>query len=91
MNHDTITKAVNALNKEQIDAFVVSSPENFAYLRTEGARLHFKTSVDGDLVRSMGRLAAELSVYLLLGAQAPRQGSGRRCSSVPHGADPVVA
>jgi len=49
-------------------ADLVALPENFAYLRTEGARLHFKTSVDGDLVRSMGRMAAELGVYLLLGS-----------------------
>lgn len=32
MNKDTVAKAVAALAKEHLDAFVVSSPENFAYL-----------------------------------------------------------
>jgi predicted amidohydrolase len=46
----------------------VALPENFAYLRSEGHKLHFKTTVDGDLVRSMRDLARQLGVYLLLGS-----------------------
>jgi Xaa-Pro aminopeptidase len=32
MNQDTVAKAVAALERENLDAFVVASPENFAYL-----------------------------------------------------------
>jgi predicted amidohydrolase len=56
-------------------AQLVALPENFAYLRSEGHRLHFKTTADGDLVRSMGALARELGIHLLLGSipeQVPR-------------------
>ena len=56
-------------------AKLVALPENFAYLRSEGQRLHFKTTADGDLVRAMGTLARELGIYLLLGSipeQVPR-------------------
>jgi predicted amidohydrolase len=49
-------------------ADLVALPENFAYLRSEGSRLGYRTEVDGDLVRSMRELARELGVYLLLGS-----------------------
>jgi predicted amidohydrolase len=49
-------------------ADLVALPENFAYLRTEGTKLEFKTTIEGDLVRSMRDLARELGVHLLLGS-----------------------
>jgi len=49
-------------------ARLVALPENFAYLRKEGSRVTFKTSLDGDLVASMQRLARELRLHLLLGS-----------------------
>ena len=49
-------------------AHLVALPENFAYLKKEGSRIAFKTSLDGDLVDSMRRLARELRVHLLLGS-----------------------
>jgi predicted amidohydrolase len=49
-------------------ADLVALPENFAYLRSEGSKLQFKTTVDGDLVRTMSDLAAELGIHLLLGS-----------------------
>jgi predicted amidohydrolase len=49
-------------------ADLVALPENFAYLRTEGEAVSFKTTLDGDLVGSMRRLARELRLHLLLGS-----------------------
>lgn len=49
-------------------AHLVALPENFAYLRKEGARIAFKTSLDGDVVASMRELARELRLHLLLGS-----------------------
>ena len=49
-------------------ADLVALPENFAYLRTEGARIGFSTSLDGDVVRAMGGLARETGCHLLLGS-----------------------
>jgi len=49
-------------------AGLVALPENFAYLRSEGSKLHFTTPIDGDLVAAMGALARELRIHLLLGS-----------------------
>jgi predicted amidohydrolase len=49
-------------------AHLIALPENFAYLRAEGSKLHFKTTVDGELVRSMRDLARDVGVHLLLGS-----------------------
>jgi len=49
-------------------ADLVALPENFAYLRTEGELGGFRTTLGGELVRSMRDLAAELRCHLLLGS-----------------------
>ena len=49
-------------------ADLVALPENFAYLRKEGSRIAFKTSLDGEIVGSMRRLARGLRQHLLLGS-----------------------
>ena len=49
-------------------ADLVALPENFAYLRSEGQKLHYKTTLEGDLVTAMRSLARELGVHLLLGS-----------------------
>ena len=49
-------------------ADLVALPENFAYLRSEGRKLHYKTTLEGDLVTAMRALARELGVHLLLGS-----------------------
>jgi len=49
-------------------ADLVALPENFAYLRSEGRELHYKTTLEGDLVTEMRSLARELGVHLLLGS-----------------------
>ena len=56
-------------------AALIALPENFAYLRTEGTPVTFRTSLQGDVVRSMAALAQELGCWLLLGSipeQLPR-------------------
>lgn len=59
-------------------ADLVALPENFAYLRPEGSALAFKTELDGDVVRSMGRLAREVGSWLLLGSIPERIPRSRR-------------
>jgi predicted amidohydrolase len=49
-------------------ADLVALPENFAYLRTEGDPLSFRTRLAGEPVRSMRELARELRCHLLLGS-----------------------
>ena len=49
-------------------ADLVALPENFAYLRSEGSRIDFRTRIYGGLVRSMRDLARDLKVHLLLGS-----------------------
>ena len=49
-------------------ASFVALPENFAFLRPERSRLRFKTTLDGELVGGMRRLARELEIHLLLGS-----------------------
>ena len=49
-------------------ADLVALPENFAYLRTEGERLTFRTRLAGEPVSSMRELARELRCHLLLGS-----------------------
>ncbi len=49
-------------------ARLVALPENFAYLRSEESKLHFSTTLDGDLVGSLRALARELGIHLLLGS-----------------------
>ena len=59
-------------------ARLVALPENFAYLHSEGHKLLYKTSVDGDLVGTMAGLARELRVHLLLGSIPERIPRSRR-------------
>lgn len=49
-------------------ARLVALPENFAFLRTEGAPLGFKTPIDGEVVQRMSALARECEIFLLLGS-----------------------
>lgn len=49
-------------------ADLVALPENFAYLRTEGAKLSYRESLDGELVGWLSALAAELGIHLLAGS-----------------------
>ena len=59
-------------------ADLIALPENFAYLRTEGTRLAFSTTLGGDVVRSMAGLARELGRHLLLGSIPERARDGKR-------------
>jgi len=64
-----VRRAVGWIRRAAEDgADLVALPENFAYLRAEGSKLAFRTTVDGDLVRSMSELAHELGIHLLLGS-----------------------
>ncbi len=65
-NLDKAVRWVRQAASEGAD--LVALPENFAYLRTEGSRIGFKTTLDGDLVGSMSDLARELGCHLLLGS-----------------------
>ena len=58
-------------------ARLVALPENFAYLRSEGSKLTFSTTLRGDLVREMSALAARLKIYLLLGSISERATGGK--------------
>ncbi|HKQ62852.1 MAG TPA: carbon-nitrogen hydrolase family protein [Candidatus Polarisedimenticolaceae bacterium] len=49
-------------------ARLVALPENFAFLRREGAAPAYREPLDGPLVARMSRLARELGCYLLLGS-----------------------
>ena len=49
-------------------AHLVALPENFSYLRAEGRKPGFKTTLDGDLVGAMSDLAREVGIHLLLGS-----------------------
>ncbi|MDX1388281.1 MAG: carbon-nitrogen hydrolase family protein [Acidobacteriota bacterium] len=49
-------------------ADLIAFPENFAYLRSEGSKIRFSESLDGDLAAWLGRLSRELDVYLLAGS-----------------------
>jgi deaminated glutathione amidase len=49
-------------------ADLVALPENFAYLRKEGSRVMFKTSLEGEVPVRMRRLAREMRRHLLLGS-----------------------
>jgi predicted amidohydrolase len=49
-------------------ADLVALPENFSYLRAEGRKPGFKTTLDGDLVGAMRDLARETGIHLLLGS-----------------------
>jgi predicted amidohydrolase len=49
-------------------ADLVALPENFAFLRAEGRKPGFRTTLDGDLVGAMRALAGELEIHLLLGS-----------------------
>jgi predicted amidohydrolase len=65
-NLRTATRLVRAAAKGGAD--LIALPENFAHLRAEGSKLHFKTTLEGDLVGSMRGLAREVGTYLLLGS-----------------------
>lgn len=49
-------------------AHLVALPENFAYLREEGARVTFRDRLEGELVQTFRREARRLRVHLLLGS-----------------------
>ena len=49
-------------------AALVALPENFAYLRSEGAPVAFRESLDGPLVATFREEAAKLGCHLLLGS-----------------------
>jgi predicted amidohydrolase len=53
-------------------ADLVALPENFAYLRSEGSRIDFRTDLDGEVVCAMETLARELGCHLLLGSVPER-------------------
>jgi predicted amidohydrolase len=59
-------------------ADLVALPENFSYLRSEGSKVQFRTSLDGDLVTSMGALARELRCHLLLGSIPESRPRGKK-------------
>src|SRR5690242_13249561 len=49
-------------------ASVVALPENFAYLRSEAEAVEYRQAIDGEMIGSFKKLAAELMVYLLAGS-----------------------
>jgi deaminated glutathione amidase len=49
-------------------ADLIALPENFAYLRPEGAPVGFRVALDDELVLSLGRLARETRCWLLAGS-----------------------
>jgi len=57
---------------------LIALPENFAYLKTEGERVEFRESLEGELVGSMRRLASSLKRYLLLGSIPEKISRSRR-------------
>jgi len=59
-------------------ARLIALPENFAYLRTEGDRVDFRTDLDGDVVARMAAEARDARVYLLLGSIPERIPRSRR-------------
>jgi predicted amidohydrolase len=59
-------------------AGLVALPENFAYLRSEGSEIRFRTDLDGELVGRFGELAAEFGCHLLLGSVPERIPGSRR-------------
>jgi predicted amidohydrolase len=59
-------------------ADLIALPENFAFLRADSGPGGFRTDLDGDLVRSMRALAAELGRHLLLGSIPERVPRSRR-------------
>jgi len=62
--------AAEAAVREAVSAGadLVALPENFAYLRKEGARVTFKVSLDGELLGGMRSLARGLRRHILLGS-----------------------
>ena len=59
-------------------AELVALPENFAYLRREGAPSDFRELLDGPTVRRFRDLARELRIHLLLGSFQERLPRRRR-------------
>jgi predicted amidohydrolase len=59
-------------------AALVALPENFAYLRSEGSEIRFRTDVDGEIVERFGEIAAEFGCHLLLGSIPERIRGSRR-------------
>ena len=62
--------AVERLAKQAKDrgADLIAFPENFTYLRSEGSKIRFSESLDGDLVEWLGQLSRQLGVFLLAGS-----------------------
>jgi predicted amidohydrolase len=79
-----VRRAVDLVRRAAQDgADLVALPENFAYLRSEGRKPEFKTTVEGEPVRSMRSLARELRIHLLLGSipeRVPRSPRTRNTS-----------
>ncbi len=85
-----LDKAVRWVRRAASDgADLVALPENFAYLRTEGSRIGFKTTLDGDLVGSMSDLARELRCHLLLGSIPEAIGKSRKIHNTSVLLDPL--
>jgi predicted amidohydrolase len=59
-------------------AALVALPENFAYLRSEGAEVRYRQGLRGELVRWLAQLAAETGCYLLAGSIPERIPRSRR-------------
>ena len=73
-------------------AALVALPENFAWLRPEGAEVTFKTDLGGELVGRMRGLSRELGCHLLLGSIPERVPRSRKIhnTSVLLGADGAI-
>ena len=59
--------ALLALILAAIGAGLVALPENFAYMRREGARYPCAQGPDGEILRALGRWAGELRLWLVGG------------------------
>ena len=59
-------------------ARLVALPENFAWLRTEGDAVDFRTDLDGELLQRMGEVAKRHRIHLLLGSVPERIPRSRR-------------
>lgn len=65
----------------------VGLPENFYYLRPEGEPMEVRSSLKGEPIRTLQRLAKELGIYLLCGTVAERS-RGEKVSNTSVFIDP---
>ena len=69
-------------------ADLVALPENFAYLRSEGSEIQFRTDLDGEVVGRFREIAREFGCHVLLGSVPERIRGSRRIHNTSVLADP---